>query len=238
MGCVRIMDYNFLDTDLIANEYASSEQTAFPASNIYNAQRRSKVWRSNGYWNIASSENSLIFRETSGVSLTATITAGEYFSDASFFAEIKSQMEALGGSTYTIERDSTTNKIKFTSDGAGGTGIFELYWSINAATQAFAQTIGFYELVNLTSALTYTADYLRICTEEWIKWDFGLSSNPTAFILIGKRNDPIAINPASTIFHTSNCFSFISYRIFFNSPERLEFHAASFVELQEEFDEI
>lgn len=192
---VRIMNRNFLDLDLISNLTFSSEQTAFPVNNALNLQRRSKVYRSNGYWEITSSNNEIIFRETSAVDLTATVAEAEYTSSTALYAAIKAALEAAGGSTYTVETDSTTLKVKITSDGAGGGGIFEVDWT----SSSMAETLGFNTFEEDTGALTYTADILRIHTSEWIQFDFGISTQPTAFILIGKRNSPIAITPSATI---------------------------------------
>lgn len=192
-----LMQKNFLATDVISNAFVSSEQTAFPADNLYNAQRRSKVWRSNGYWEITTGNNVLTFQETSGVDLTATIDVGTYASTAALFAEIKSKMEgAVGaGSTYTIEQETGTFRIKFTSNGVGGTGLFTLRWSLNTT---LAGQLGF-PTTDDSGALTYTADTLKLSTNEWIKWDMGLSTNPQAFIAIGPRNEPLKISPSATV---------------------------------------
>ena len=192
----QIMTDNFLDTSVVSNFFASSEQAAFPDENIYNFQRRSKVWRSNGYWEITSSNSSLVFRETTAVDLTATLTEGTYTSTTALLAEIKSAMETVGASTYTIEQDSSTFKIKLTSDGAGGGGIFEIDWTTSTG---LATTLGFLTTEEDTGALTYTADALVLHTEEWLKWDFGISTNPKVFILIGNRNSPIKISPTATL---------------------------------------
>jgi len=196
MGSVLLCRDNFLSPDIVSNSFVSSEQTAFPVSNIYNAQRRSKVWRSNGFWDITDSNKTIIFRETIGVDLTVTLTVDEYNSDTTFFAELKTQMEAVGASTYTISRDTTTNKIKISSNGVGGGGIFQIIWT---SCGALASTLGFLTTENDIGALLYIADALNIGTSEWIKWDMGISTNPTAFILIGARNKPIAITPSATL---------------------------------------
>jgi hypothetical protein len=60
----RIYNENYLDQDALANDYVSSEQAAFPVDNAYNSVRRSKVWRSNGYWEITSSNNTFTFKDT------------------------------------------------------------------------------------------------------------------------------------------------------------------------------
>lgn len=195
---VRILDENFLDLDLFANNTVSSEQTAFPDENLYVAQRRSKVWRSNGYWDVTSSNNTIVFRETIAVDLTATIAVDTYNSDTLFFAAVKTAFEATGASTYTISRDSVTNKIKILSGGGGGGGLLQLVWT-DGASAGFAGIAGFDTSTDDEDLLEYTAGELRIHTDEWVQWDFGISTNPDAFVLIGPRNQPIKISTGATI---------------------------------------
>lgn len=191
---VRLFNDNFLDLNVISQYTFSSEQTNFPVDNVFNLQRRSKVWRTNGYFEITSSNNEIIFRETTAVDLTATVAVGNYSSSTALFAAIKTALEAVGGSTYTVESDATTLKTKFTSNGVGGGGIFEIDW-INSS---MASVLGFNTIEEDTGLLTYTADTLKIHTDEWIKFDFGISTLPTAFALIGPRNSPLKITPSAT----------------------------------------
>lgn len=193
MSNVWILNQNFLDLDYLAARSHSSEQVNFPAVNAYNGLRRSKVFRSNGYFNIEAGSNDIAFRESTGVDLTATVTVGEYTSDSAFFAAVKSALEAVGDSTYTVARDSTTKKITITSDGLGGGGLFEVDWS----GSGLASVMGF--TADDSGALTYTADLIRISTGEWLRWDLGMSSNPKAFVLIGPRNNAIQISSTATI---------------------------------------
>lgn len=199
MSNIRIMTDNFIDLDIVSNATVSSEQAAFPIANIYNTQRRSKVWRSNGHYLIDATNNTIVFRETASTDITATITSGEYTSFALLAAEIKTQLEAGGASTYTIDKVTTTKKIRFTSNGVGGTGLFKIIWTSTAVTQATATMLGFLSTEDDTGFLTYTADELTTGNEEWIKWDFGISTNPKAFCLIGPRNSPIKISPSATL---------------------------------------
>lgn len=192
---VRIMNRNFLDLDLISNLTFSSEQAAFPVVNALNLNRRSKVWRSNGYWKITASNNTIIFRESTGVDLTATITVGEYASSTALYTAIKAALEVVGASTYTVTSDTSTLKVKIVSNGLGGGGIFQIAWP----SSSMASMLGFSTDEEDTGALTYVADELRISTGEWIQFDFGISTLPTAFILIGPRNRPIRITPSSSI---------------------------------------
>ena len=199
MTNARIMTTNYIDPDIVSNSFVSSEQTAFPVSNLYNAQRRSKVWRSNGNWEVTAENNVIIFRETAiGPDLTATVAVDEYASTTLFCAAVKTALEAAGDSTYTVSQDATTSKIKIASDGMGGGGIFSLMWT-DSDSAGFAAMTGYNTALDDTGALTYTADSLKIHTSEWIKWDMGISTNPTAFILIGARNNPIKITPTATI---------------------------------------
>jgi len=196
MSC-RTLHSNFVDLDIVSNNYVSSAQAAFPVTNIYNKQRRSKVWRSNGYWEITATNKQLVFQETTAVDLTATVVEGAYTSTTALLAALKTALGAAGASTYTCSVDTVSLKIKITSNGAGGGGILTLRTSA-AASSGLAAALGFDTSVDRTGALTYTADLLRLATSEWVKWDFGITANPRAFILIGKRNEPIQLTPAGT----------------------------------------
>lgn len=196
---LKLLFYNYVDLDILANSDVSSEQTAFPVANAYNKTRRSKVWRSEGYFNITSSNNEIIFRETAaGPDLTATIAVAEYDSITDLCAAIKTALEAVGASTYTVTNSiSTSWKFNIVSDGSGGDGVFYLYTSNVLFTAA--DVLGFGTDTDFTSAsLTRTADFLRINTEEWLLWDMGIETNPTTFALIGPRNTPLRLSSSGT----------------------------------------
>jgi len=196
--CLRIYFDNYVDLDILANSDVSSEQTQFPVTNAYNAQRRSKVWRSNGFFRVTSSNNTLVFRESAGVDLTATIPVLEYTSKTLFIAAIKSALEDVGASTYTVTNSSSTGfKFQIVSNGSGGTGVFHLM--LTDVNSTAASLIGFDTTLDLTdSSLTRVGDYLTINSEEFIEWDLGLSSNPKGFAVIGPRNTPLKLSPGGT----------------------------------------
>lgn len=194
---MRFLIDNFLDDDVVSNKTYSSQQSAFPASNLYNAQRRSKVWRSNGYFEVVSGENTIVFREQVGVDITATVTAGTYTSATLFIAAIKSALDAAGVATYTVAQ-SATFRFTITSNLGGGATVFQLIWT-DAASADMASLLGFSTAANDTGASTYTADFLRITTGEWLKWDMGISTNPTSFALTGPRNSALKISPTAVI---------------------------------------
>jgi hypothetical protein len=198
MSLVKVLSENYVDSASLSTYSKSSEQSSFPATNTFAGKRRSKVWRSNGYWNITGGSNTIIFQETSGVNLTATVAAAEYTSTTSFLAAIKTAFQAVGGSVYTVTKDATSQKITIASNGAGGGNILKLMWT-NASSAAMAGILGYSTSADDTGALTYAADLIRNCTSEWIKWDFGTSANPKAFVLLGDRASAIKISPLATV---------------------------------------
>lgn len=185
------------DPTLVNNYSASSENASYPKENAVNINKRKKVWRSRGYFDITATNNVLIFRESVGVDLTATLTVGEYNSDTAFFLELIAALEAAGASTYSVARDTTTGRIKITSDGTGGGGVFQL--QLTNVLSTLADVIGFDTAANLTGALTYEADVLKLHTSEWLEWDLGFPSNPTGFIAVADRNIPLKLSPSATI---------------------------------------
>jgi len=195
MSCFRIMNDNFIDAQIFANTQVSSEQSSFQASNTHAKKRRARIWRSGGFFDVTSSNNTIIFEETAASNLTATITVAEYSSVSAFLTAVKSAFESTGGSTYTVTQDSTTLKIKIESDGAGGGGIFNLEMA-NASTTA-EDLLGF-SSTDLTGSLSYTADFIRINSEETLTFDFGLPTNPENFIMTGRRNNAIQLSSSGT----------------------------------------
>lgn len=194
MSCTKLLFADYLDTDQINANSVSSQQTNFEDDYLYDGIRRSKVWRSDGYWNITSSNNTIVFEETASTPLTATIAVSEYTSNTSLYAAIKTALEAAGGSTYTVSQ-GTGGRLKILSDLAGGGGIFNLLWTSDTA---FGDLVGFDTASDDTGAAFYEADTLVIHENEWIKWDLGMPSNPKAFVAIGNRNSPIQLTPNGT----------------------------------------
>lgn len=195
MGCVKLFSDNYLDTEVYANLYESSEQANFPATNVTARVRRAKVWRSAGYYKIVSGENDIVFRDASGGSdKTALVAVGEYTSTSAFMSAVDAAFEAAGLANYTVTQNSEL-KFVITSDLSGGATHFELRW---ASSTEMAAIMGFDD-VNLTGAATYTADFLRINTEEFLTFDLGLPSSPNGFALCGSRNRSIKLSPEAVI---------------------------------------
>lgn len=187
---VKLYTENFVDLNILANSDVSSEQTAFPVTNAYNLERRSKVWRSNGYFNIVSGDNTIVFNE-GGADFTATITAGEYSSTAAFMAAVDSAFTTAPGAagSYTVTQNSN---LKFVITKSAGT--FNIKWT-HADSADMAGILGYDTAVDDTGSLSYIGDILRINTSEFILWDMGLATNPEAFFMLDQRNKPIRLSP-------------------------------------------
>lgn len=188
---VGICTTNYLDT---ASVTKSSENAVYPASNVLDIQRRGKVWRTAGFWKIVSGANAIVFRETTGVDLTATVAAGSY-TNTTLAAAIKAALEAAGDSTYTVTY-LATGIWRIASNGGGGGGIFQLRFE--AAGSTIEDILGF-DSSAFTGALSYDADDIRLHTEEHLVFDFGVTTNPKAFCLVGDRNNPLRISPTASI---------------------------------------
>lgn len=196
MSCVKAWTENFLDPDTIAAATVSSEQAAYPASNLYDL-KRFKPWRSKGYWEVTVSNNLFIFQDTIGVNKAAVIPAGVYTSDAAFLAAVAFAFTISGSAVYTATRDTTTNKIKLSSDLSGGATVFRLIWTHVSVTAA--DLLGFSTASDDTGASNYVADDLRIHTSEWVMWDLGIPTNPKGFAAIGLRNRPLKITSGAVL---------------------------------------
>lgn len=168
----------------------SSQHSSFPATNSRH-RWHTRSWRSrygvaSGWGNFvitAGTNDRIDFEETIATPLVATLTAGTYDADT-LATEIKTRLDAAGASTYTVTYSDSTNKFTITSDGLGGGGIFTLLWNSGAnKARSVAGTIGFDDSADDNGALTYTADRMRIHSEEWLKNNLGSAQNVQAFVI-------------------------------------------------------
>lgn len=195
----KLFIFNYIDLDILLNTDVSSENPSFPIENAYNSQRRSKVWRSAGYFNIVSGENTIIFNE-GGSDLTATVSPGEYTSLSAFQTALDNAFTNAPGATgsYSISQDAY---FKFIISKSAGT--FNIKWT-NVGSADMAAILGFDTASDSTGGLSYTADTLRINTSEWILWDMGIASNPTAFMMCDQRNRAVKLSPNGSFYIEGN----------------------------------
>lgn len=196
MSNVKVLHSNYADSSYYATLSYSSQNAVMPVTNVLQGVRRTKVWRSSGYWEITSTNKTIIFQKTAGVNLTANIAEGTYASDTAFFAAIKTAMDTIAaGPTFTVARD-TTGKIRLTSNGAGGT-LFRLMCTDAGFTAA--TTLGYSTAADLTGALFYSAAARVSHTREFIKIDLGSSASVKAFLMTGLRNTPLKISQNAVV---------------------------------------
>ncbi len=102
---------------------------------------------------IDSTNNKFDFRDGSSSTLAASLTGGLYTTTA-FAAHLKTQMQAVGGFTYTITFDADTRKFTISTSGTH----LDLYFKTGTnVLRSTADTLGFL-LDDYTDSTTYTAD--------------------------------------------------------------------------------
>lgn len=210
MSCFFLLHDNLVpkyNKSFLVNSIEFTSSQAPTNVGIYSSNIRNRPWRTAGFFKVESGSNTLIFRESVGVDLTATITAGEYTTRALYLAAVKTALDAAGASTYTVSIDATTNLTKIVSNGAGGGGIFQLRLtdSLSAVQAGF---LGFDTSANLTGGLTYYADDISIHQYEAMTIDLGLASNPKVFLMVGPSNGQIKLSDQVVVTlqgnHTTN----------------------------------
>ncbi len=190
----QILHDNYLEDSAFAEIEVSSELAGFPATNTYEYTRRTKIWRTSGHFEVKAGANTIIFQETIGVNLTATVAVGHYATFATFAAAVKAALEVPGTPTYTVSQDSTTKKIKIASNGA----TLRLMWT-NPSSAGMAAVLGFSTAADDINATTYTADFLRTMTDEYFFIDFGMAVNPDAVVVSWRTDERTKISGVAVV---------------------------------------
>jgi len=163
----------------------SSKHSNFPATQTRN-RWFTKSWRSRygsgsgwGRFVISTGVNDAIDFDEGGAEINATLTAGTYTADT-LCTEIKTQLDAGGALTYTVDYDDANNKFVISA-----TGNFTLRWNTGTnKTTSVASTIGYSDSADDNGgADSFTADNMRIHSEEWLKFDFGSAKSITSFAI-------------------------------------------------------
>ena len=156
----------FMTIDLIDDGALthSSEKLTLPAENVQ-SPFRTKFWQSLNGRNVVAGINDKIDFDDGGGEENATLTAGNYSTDALYAAEVQTRMDALTADNITISYSSVTRKFTFDSDGA----TFELLCNsgTNAGTSAY-RDVGFDVSTDKTGGVSYTSDDESRCSREWI----------------------------------------------------------------------
>lgn len=180
---------NFNDLGAFVARSVSSASATFPFSNILDETDRLRTWRTAGHFKISAPNNVLVFQETDGVNLTATVAVGTYTTIASFMSAVAAALQSAGTKTYTVTQD-TSKRMKITTTN----GTFLRLMMTAAASSGLAEIMGFSTSYDRTGSLNYTADAVSCHTVEFIEWDFGMAVNPKAVILAGSSRRPHGIS--------------------------------------------
>ena len=131
----------FVDSrDRDSNKYAEPNDYVVPTNYVYRNVTSITLLSCvlpNTIYNIYENNNLIHFEETNGVVLTAEIPPGDY-DLTTLPVAIKTALETVGNSTYTVTIDATTSKITITSDLSGGGGIFTLRWAGDSIKKGFS----------------------------------------------------------------------------------------------------
>jgi hypothetical protein len=184
-----------LCTEAATNITASSSNANFPVSNLKNPFR-SKHWRSSGAFVIDSTNNKINFKESAGGSeLTATLTAGTY-SSATLQTEIKTRMQAVGASVYTIIYSAVS--AMWTVSTAGAYLALLNTTGMNAATNVFKVSLGFPN-TDKTGATSYTGSLIAIHTKESIVFDMITTQDISSVVILWPKEDGIRLSSTAVL---------------------------------------
>jgi hypothetical protein len=179
---MKIMAVNYVDTDLLANLFKSSEKAGYPISNIQDPFRN-KIWRSNGSFQITVNNNILVIND--GTVKLITLTGGIYSSPSLFAIQLQTDLNA-SSSGFTVSYSTVTLKFTISRSSA-----FSLLWSDSRTT--CTDTLGFNN-VDDTGSMSYEGHELRVCwPAEWITFDLGIVDNPKAIFIIDSQDSDIKI---------------------------------------------
>jgi hypothetical protein len=166
------MSYFLLGDFLSANTpTAAGFATDAPAANI--ADQRPQVYGAaavsdaDSRWEVATGVNDVVAFDEGGGALYAVLTPGAH-TFTSLAADIKTQMEAVGGLTYTIARTSTTGIVTIVASAS-----MTLLWADGTSgVDGCADMLGF-DPFNTSSAGAHFADEARWSNALSLVYDVG-----------------------------------------------------------------
>jgi hypothetical protein len=192
MSCqFRVLDYIYAFEGVTPT--ASSASADFPVANL-NAQTRSSVWRSTGNYVVDATNDKIDFKESGGgPELTATLTSGTY-TELTFAAEIKAQLEAIGAETYTVSRSSSNGKWTI----SGGAFLSLLFSTGTNAATSCRSLIG-YGSSDYTGSSSYVGAAAAWHSEEWVKFDLSTSEAVDSVVLLFDKVDGSKLSGSAVV---------------------------------------
>jgi hypothetical protein len=184
-----------LCTEVATNITASSSSANFPVSNLKNPFR-SKHWRSSGAFVIDATNNKINFKESSGgAQLTATLSSGTY-GVVGLQTEIKTKMQSVGASVYTVIQSAVTGTWSISTSGAYLTLLNAT--GTDAATNAFKTSLGFPN-ADKTGATSYVGSLVAIHTKESVVFDLITSQDISSVVLLWPKEDGIRLSSTAIL---------------------------------------
>lgn len=193
---IRFLDNNYAED---ATATYSSQQTAYPFSNVLN-KFRSRIWKPAGNFTITVTNYKIYIND--GADKTITLTTGNY-TYATLASHIQTQLNA-SSTNWTCTYNSSTT-FKFT---IAHTGSATLRFS--QTSDSIWSTLGYIGSTDVT-ATSWVADAQRNHTSEYVIFDLTTNPEITAFCLIGPLEKAFTISTSATIkIYANNVNSFTS----------------------------
>ncbi|WP_374029774.1 hypothetical protein [Bdellovibrio bacteriovorus] len=193
------LDQNFAGDGEINQIIPSSEQFPLVAANLTDSYRRSKKWRSSGYFEFPG-EKSLVIKEGAGPEVTITLPETSYSSRSDMLADLQASLNDHGSTTltYTCSVNNVDKRTKIAA-----TGVFSII-STNALSADLCHALGFTSAADYVGASEYISEARIIHSYEFLRIDLGVDGNPQALVLTGERNTKLNLSAAATVIIEAN----------------------------------
>jgi len=168
----------------------SSFELAFPASNLFTADKRQPAVFRGGFLVVTGSNDKIDFR---GNTKHATLNAGWYRSPAEFAQEIARAMTAAD----TVEwrwwwKQGSTDRHRFEGGPITGTSTLDILTGTSHTKNSLNLLAGFRNQ-DRTAASTHTGDFAAIHSRDQVVVDLGLTATAHASFIVGLKSSPDAV---------------------------------------------
>lgn len=189
------LTHSFAEASQLNGSAISSEVFPLVATNLFDQYKRSKKWRSAGYFKVP--EYSKIVLEESGTPITVTITENEFSTRTAFLDHVESCINDASSLTYALSVDPITNKTLMASS-----AVFSIISTDPDSN--LCEYLGFSSAADLTGEDEYLADTVVIHTEEFFIFDLGVQAKPKAMVLIGERGKDLNLTSFAEVYIEAN----------------------------------
>jgi len=182
----RNKNIRFMNNQLIStgNVTFSSEEAAFPFSNVLNASR-SRVWTPSGHFLIDDTNN-----QFNADGFTATVANGNYATPAALVVAMNTALDTIT-TGWAFSYSDTTKLFKLTAD-----SIVDI--DLSLTTNAIWDTIGFGSSI-YSSGISYEAPAPRIHTSEYLNIDLGIAQHVSFVGLIGPLDEVFSLSGQAVV---------------------------------------